>query len=149
MMLQPIGHERSAVVIRAGNEVAVAGGCRYGRLLSGHCRQLGVQQHGMKRRRLGELLLLLLAKQVTEVLLVQVGVEDIRVGIRRRRLLNRRRTEGYPGTSGRRISDVRLYRRRRRRGRRFVVLFDQRRYVKSAKRFVLPGGPRDGGRMKR
>ncbi len=62
MMLQPVSHERTsnAVIIRAGNEVAVAGGCRYGRLLSGHCRQLGVQEHGMKRRRRGELLLLLL-----------------------------------------------------------------------------------------
>jgi len=118
MMLQPVRHERSAVVIRAGNEVAVAGGGRHGRLLGGHCRQLGVQQHGVKRRRWSELLLLLLlAKQVTEVLLVQVGVEDIGVGICRRRFLNRRRTEGYPGTSGgrrRRIGDVRLYRRRRR-----------------------------------
>ncbi len=118
MMLQPVSHERSTVVIRAGNEVAVAGGRRHGRLLSGHGRQLGVQQHGMKRRRRSELLLLLLlAEQVTEVLLVQVGIEDIGVGICRRRLLNRRRTEGYPGTSGwrrRRIGDVGLYRRRRR-----------------------------------
>ena len=106
VLLHAISKEKAAGTVvgaAASQKGAPVGRGYHRRLLSGHGCQLGMQEHGMERWRRWEgsrlLLLLLLTEDVSQVLLVQVGVEDVCVRIGGW-FLDRRRTDREAWTSG-------------------------------------------------